>query len=299
MINPTILAVLCLPTLPAAAATIQVAFSIQANQLTWFSVENPAVQGAISVTGLPSNLAGNALAYDPGSQRLLFVDGNAATNHTLYSVGLGGLTLESGLSVEAQAAASVGTIAFGAPRELLGGGFHNGSYYTLINGTDSLVKVDFAAGGTIASTLTIDLPGTNTMFLGDLAFDGNGTLWVSGFNQIAGGINDDRLWHYSSSDGTTFVSQGAINPAGTRYNGIFFDVTQTNLYGYRLASTSYGIINQIDGSSTVIYNGVPFDSGGDLSDGFMFEVIPEPSIGALVVAGACLGLMRRRRTSGS
>ena len=285
-------------SLSARSATItEVAFSIQGNQLTWFSVDDPAVQGAISVSGLPSNLAGNALAYDPGAQRLLFVDGDTALNHTLYSVSLGGLTLEHGVSVSAPAAVSAGTITFGVGRELYGGGFYNGSYYTLIDGTDSLVKVDFASvGGNISSTSTINLVGTNTMFLGDLAFDSSGALWISGFNQSGtAGVNDDRLWHFSTTDGATFTSAGVLNPAGTRYNGIFFDATGSDLHGYRLASSTYGIINQTDGSSSLIYTGAPFNSGGDLSDGFLFPVVPEPSCLVLVAVGLGIATSRRRR----
>ncbi|GAA5121278.1 PEP-CTERM sorting domain-containing protein [Luteolibacter yonseiensis] len=279
-----------------SATVLEVAFSIQGGQLTWFAVDNPTLQGSISATGLPTNFAGNALAYDPGSQRLLFVDGETSANHTLYAVSLGGLVLQHGLEVTAPAAVNVGTIGFGVGRELYGGGFYNGSYYTLINGLDSLVKVDFASvGGNIQTSTTINLPGTNTMYLGDLAFDSDGDLWISGFNQDGvGGVNDDRLWHFSTADGSSFTNQGVINPAGTRFNGIFFDVSGQDLYGYRLASNNYGIINQSDGSSTTLYTGPPFNTGGDLSDGFLFDVVPEPSSAVLMMTGFALFAMRRR-----
>lgn len=275
----------------------EVAFSIQGDQLSWFEIDNPAVQGMLAVSGLPTGFDGNALAYDADANRLLFLSGPAATQHGLFSVSLEDVILKADESVSAGAALNVGILSFAGTRELFGGGFYDGSYYTLVNGSDTLVKVDFGPGGSVASTTNINLPGTADMFLGDLAFDSAGNLFISGTNTENGNSTEDRLWRYSTADGETFVNEGALSPAGARYNGIFFGLEE-DLYGYRKAGgtpAQYGSIDQDDGSITELYVGEPFESGGDLSNGILIEVVPEPSGALLALVGGGIGLMRRRR----
>lgn len=288
-----LLPLLLFPLIPAAqAATMEIGFSLQGSTLSWFGLADPSIQGTLTVTGLPAGIEGNALAYDPGANRLLFVNGASAANHQLYGVDLMGLSFLPGAAVNAGAAANLGTLTFGAPRELLGGAFHNGSYYTLIDDTDTLVKVDFASvGGAISSNSSINLPGSAQMNLGDLAFDSSGTLWVNGFNEN----NIDRLWEYSSPNGTNFANEGSIAPPGNRFNGIFFDMTGTTMYGYRLASQTFGTIDPATGVFTTTYTGAPFGAGGDLATGFLADVVPETSTSLLTLAAAGLMLSRRKR----
>lgn len=278
----------------------EVAFSLQGGQLTWFEVADPSVQGILSATGLPAGFNGNALAYDPGANRLLFVSGPSATQHALYSLSLENVVLKANEAVSAGVVSSVGSIGFGVPQALFGGGFYNGSYYSLIDESDILVKVDFNGQGNISNTTQINLPGNENMQLGDLAFDSQGNLF------IAGGINNnvnattDRLWHYSTADGVNFVYEGSVNPPGVRYNGIFFGLEDDDLYGYRLAGSNPGEFGSIDretGEISEFYIGDPFHVGGDLSNGILLQVIPEPSGALLSLVGGTLGLMRRRRNA--
>lgn len=277
----------------------EVAFSIQGDQLTWFEVDNPAVQGILAVTGLPTGFDGNALAYDNTANRLLFLSGPAATQHGLFSVSLEDVILKADEAVSAGAAVNVGILSFAGSRELFGGGFYDGSYYTLINGSDTLVKVDFdSPGGSISSSTQINLPGNPDMYLGDVAFDTMGNLWISGNTDPSVTATNDRLWRYSTTDGETFVNEGPLSPAGVRYNGIFFGLEDEDLHGYRKAGgnpAQYGSIDQDTGEFSQVYVGEPFESGGDLSNGILIEVVPEPSGAILTVLGGGLGLMRRRR----
>ncbi|TLD71209.1 PEP-CTERM sorting domain-containing protein [Phragmitibacter flavus] len=283
----------------AKAQQLEVAFSIQDDLLTWFSVDDPSIQNTISVTGLPPWLEGNALAYDTDNERLLFVHGNTLTNRAIYAVDLSGVTLSASGTVSAGAAVNLGTMSFEGPREVYGGSFYNGSYYVLIDGTDSLRKVSFDAAGTITSQININLPGSRDMFLGDIAFAANGDLWIAGFNQYDGSPADDRLWRFSTADGgNTFDYQQTIEPAGDRYNGIFFDVTGTDLYGYRYNTVinGYGGIDTTTGAPTLIYSGYPFIQGGDLSNGFFIGVeVPEPTSALMVMTGLGCLFGRRRR----
>ena len=272
----------------------EIAFAIQGNQLTWFEVANPAFQGNIDVTGLPANLNGNSLAYDPGFNRLLFVDSSAAQNRTLYSVSLNGFTYQPGVDINAGAVGSAGTIHFQTTSpELFGADFYNGSYYTLRNGTDSLVKIDFNGSGAITNLSEPNLPGTPTPFLGDVAFkmtSGTTDFFISGDNQ--GGTpttSTARLWHYTTSDGVNFTSV-AGSPIATgvlRNNGLFFSLNGT-LYGYQLSTDEYGTVNQTTGAFTPIYTGAPFTGGGDLAPGFIATVVPEPSALVLLTLGLLL-----------
>src|SRR5689334_2752742 len=147
--------------LSARADMQEIAFSIQGNQLYWFEVANPSLGGNINVTGLPANLNGNGLAYDPTLNRLLFVNSDAAQNHTLYSLSLTGFTFQPGMTINGGPIGTAGTIAFQTTQpELYGADFYGGSYYTLRNGTDSLVKVNFTGAGTISGFTEPNLPGT-------------------------------------------------------------------------------------------------------------------------------------------
>ncbi len=295
----SITAVLLSLLVPCAhGALTEVAFSLQGDQLTWFAVGDPAYQGSLSVTGLPGGFEGNSLAYDPGAHRLLFVNGPSSATHALWSVNLDGLSLVPGESVSAGAAINLGNLVFGGgPVELYGGSFHNGSYYTLINGGDTLRKVDFTGvGGDVDDWVNINLPGNNTMFLGDIAFDSAGDLWISGNNESGTPTASmDRLWRFSTGDGLTFTNEGSINPPGFRYNGILFDM-EDNLYGYKVQpSVAYGAIATGTGDFTSIYNGPPFHLGGDLTNSFMMPVVPEPSGALLVGLTGMTVLLRRRR----
>ncbi len=282
----------------AMAQQMEVAFSLQGSSVTWFAVDDPGTQGSLSFTGLPGNFDGNGLAYDPGGHRLLFVNGPSSATHALWSLDLTGVTLASGSSVDVGAATSLGNLTFGGgPVELYGGAFYNGSYYTLINGGDTLRKVDFTGiGGDINDWMNINLPGNNTMFLGDLAFDSNGDLWISGNNDEGTPTPSmSRLWHYSTTDGVTFTNEGSINHPGLRFNGILFD-TDDNLYGYRVGTSAYGTIEEGTGTFAEIYSGAPFNAGGDLTNGFLMTVVvPEPSGALLIGLTWMLGLLRRRR----
>ncbi|TLD69342.1 PEP-CTERM sorting domain-containing protein [Phragmitibacter flavus] len=283
----------------AVAQPLEVAFSIQDDLLTWFSVDDPNIQNTITVIGLPSTLEGNALAYDSDNQRLLFVHGNTLVNRTIYSVDLSGITLSATGTVNAGWATNLGTMSFDGPREVYGGSFYNGSYYVLIDGTDSLRRVSFDAAGVINNQTNINLPGVRDMFLGDIAFAANGDLWIAGFNQYGGTPDHDRLWRYSTTDGgDSFEYQQTIEPAGDRYNGIFFDVTGVDLYGYRYNTTQghYSSINTTTGVPEFIYSGSPFTQGGDLTNGFFIGVVvPEPTSALMLVTGLGCLFGRRRR----
>lgn len=293
------LAVVLFFILPSSilAQQMEVAFSLQNNSLTWFAVDDPTIQGSISVTGLSNSFEGNALAYDPDAHRLLFVNGTMAANRPLWAVNLSGLTLNAGEIVEAGAAINLGTLNFGAGTELFGGAYYNGAYYTLINGGDTLRRVAFNSDGSILSASNIDLPGRFTMYLGDFDFDSNGNLWISGNNSDVGpSTSASRIWKFSTVDGVNFTQAGVINNNEIRYNGILFDLDD-NLYGYRLGSSVYGSVSKDDGSFTPIYTGDPFGDGGDLTRGFLMNVaVPEPSGALLVCLTGLLALLRRRRT---
>lgn len=57
--------VLALSILPCAMAQqMEVAFSLQGRNITWFSVDDPSTQGSLSFTGLSGSFEGNALVYD-------------------------------------------------------------------------------------------------------------------------------------------------------------------------------------------------------------------------------------------
>jgi hypothetical protein len=287
----------------ARADMQEIAFAIQGNQLTWFEVANPSLQGDISVTGLPANLNGNGLAYDPVFNRLLFVNSDAAQNHTLYSLSLTGFTYQPGVTINGGAIGTAGTIAFQTTTpELFGADFRNGSYYTLRNGTDSLVKVNFSGSGAISSFTEPNLPGTPTPFLGDIAFNlSTNDFFMSGDNQSGTPTaGTSRLWHYTTPDGVNFTSVAGspISPNTLRMNGMFFSLNGT-LYGYQLGNDSYGTINQTTGAFTPLYTGTPFTGGGDLGPGFVTNVVPEPSTLALIGFGSLLsfGLVRRLRSA--
>lgn len=276
------------------ATLMEVAFSVQNNDLVWFSVEDPSVQGKLDFSGMPAGAESNALAYDAANNRLLFVNGMSLRNHGVYAVELDGLQFVPGTTL-AVTANVVGNIPFTNPQQLLGGGFFGSSYYSLIDGGDSLLKVDFDVTGAVLNTSAINLPGTRQMLLGDLAFDAAGGLWISGFNENGSSAGDDRLWHYSTTDGVNFTYESTVDPAGTRFNGIFIGADGSTLYGYRSASNTFGAIDTTTGAATTIYTGSPFQLAGDLSNGFMLEIVPEPSACFLAAGGMGVALLRRRR----
>lgn len=303
LMKTTLLAIsIALPslvTLSHAQQLKEVAFVLQNDQFSWFEVGDPNIKGTLSVSGLPSGFDGNSLAYDPGANRLLFVSGPADDRHSLYSVSLDDVILKANESVSAGAAISLGNLVFNDDRALFGGGFYNGSYYTLINETDILVKVDFMApGGSIGSVTNINLPGNFAMHLGDLAFDDSGNLWISGTTSQQITETNGRLWHYSTTNGVNFSQVENFSPGEARNNGIFFGLEDGELYGYRLTSQEYGTIDQETGvSDDPLYVGDPFGTGGDLTNGIPINVIPEPSGVLLAAIGGGIGLMCRRRAA--
>ena len=278
----------------AQSLQMEVAFSIQNNDLTWFNIANPNIQGSISVTGIP-DIQGNALAYDSDRNRLLFVAGGDAANRPLYGVDLNGITLWSGQSVNAGAVKNLGNISTPGTPQLLGASYAYGSYYTLSDASDSLIRMTFDSSGNLLTQNGINLPTPNdpNMYLGDIAFDSNNDLWISGFNSTDAGINDDRVWHYSSTDGNTFTHVGTLSPAGTRYNGILIDSDDV-LWGYRSPTQTYGSLDTTTGAFTVTYTGSPFGDAGDLTNGFLIGVAPEPSSSFLVLIAMSLFVYRSR-----
>lgn len=292
------LPILLLSALSAPAAVLtEVAFSIQGSALTWFAVNDPANQGTIALSGLPGGFDANSLALDTSRNRLLFVNGNPLQNQTIYSVDLSSMVLNPGAAV-AGTATSVGNFSFGSPQQLLGGSFYNGFYYALRNDSDTLIRIGFDAAGAAISQTAIDLPGTRTMNLGDLAFDASGNLIISGFNAAGTTAGDDRFWRYSTADGGLSFTEltAPISPAGDRFNGIGYDAAGTTLFGYRTSAQTYGVINPDTGTSTVTFTGSPFNNPGDLSSAGLVLVVPEPSSALLLLGGlgAALGLRRRR-----
>ena len=275
----------------AHGTVMEVGVAIQDATLTWFDISNPSIQGTISATGIPSTLTGNALAYDPLQNSLLFTDSQPATSHTLYSVSLTGLNLVPGGNVSAGAATNLGSINFVNPQGLFGAAFYNGSYYTIKQDTNGLVKVDFNGSGNISTQTGITLPSAgvnnNKMNLGDLAFDTSGNLWISGDNVHATPSHAaNRLWEFSTANGTTFAFDKSLNPAGLRWNGLGFDLAG-DLFGYRLGSGEFGTIDESNGNFTTIYTGSPFLGGGDLTSSFTANVTtpppPVPDQGSSVV----------------
>lgn len=294
------LPLLVLSSLAAPAAVLtDVAFSIQENgDLTWFDASNPAVQGSIDLSGLPNGFIANALAFDVVGNRLLFTSGGAFQNQAIYSVDLSSMILEPGAAV-AGTATSVGNFSFANPQMLLGGSFYNGSYYVLRNDSDTLIRIDFDGSGQALPQTTIDLPGNRQMNLGDIAFDGDGNLLISGYNGSGTGANDDRFWRYTTADnGQTFTQLGTpVNPTGDRYNGIGYLTDGETLFGYNTQTENYGEIDPVTGDFTLIYSGAPFDSPGDLSSAGPVLVVPEPSSSLLALGGVALSLAIRRRHS--
>lgn len=284
-------------TLAAPAAVLtEVAFSIQGSDLTWFEIGNPANQGSIVLSGLPSGFAANALALDTTLNRLLFTNENLLQNQNIFAVDLSSIVLDPETPVAA-AAMAVGSFSFGSPQQLLGGSFYNGSYYVLRNDSDTLIRIDFDASGQALPQVAFNLLGNRTMNLGDLAFDQDGNLLISGYNANGTSNADDRLWRYATSDGgLTFTElTPPVSPTGDRFNGIGYDASGVTLYGYRTGAGTYGEIDPDTGDSTVIHTGSPFDNPGDLSSAGYFLVVPEPSGALLALAGSALFLGIRRR----
>lgn len=287
----------------AAVSSMEVAFAIQGNQLTWFGVQDPSIQGTLSDIGLPASFNGNALAYDNDRNRLLFVNGGEGNDRPLWSVSLAGVTLVAGGATDAGPASATGNLTFSTEWSLAGASYYDGSYYAPRQGDTVLRKVDFDGAGNVSGQVNITLPGNANLRLGDMDFDADGGLWVVGQNNA----NTNRLWYYPNGANAAGTVEAINSPQF--YNGIFFNEAKTAMYGYSTEAgaapaNSYGSIDYSDGDGigsgqmTVLYTGTPFNQGGDLSSGFTMnvDIVPEPgSIALMGLLGS--GLLFRRRRS--
>ncbi len=261
------------------AATHEIIFRVGGSaSIVWFDENNPSLRGTLNVTNAPyaNGASVNGAAVDLGRNRLIFDSSDVG-----YAISLAGLQLVPNAATPVTVT-SLGT--WDSAGDNAGYRKTDGQVYYHPNGSTELRTLNFGPTGLITGfTVVGNFSGPTAITQGDIDFDANGSIWMSGVNQNG----DSRLWHY---DPTT------LNPLSTFsmshvYSGLGFNAAGTTLYGYLRATGQYGIVDTTTGGFTSILDTDQafFGVGGDLTTGLAMTVVPEPASLSLCVLGiACL-----------
>jgi len=244
----------------------------------WGIDVNTGVNRLLTTTSFSGGAHVNALAYDEGVDRLIYMrDTGIPGLQTVQTMGYYDFALNQNFFLTPAS----GTTAV---RQASNGTFHNGQYWYVESNTDDLYSMNINYGaGTYSNKVfrgsVVD--NGHPLDFGDIVFDTSGNLLLSAGHTISNpGTNGTRLRLFNvttQNDSIRGQYLGQIARLDSTYygtdNGVFFKFNPANaaiLPGY-----SFAIL----------------DSASDLA----VRRIPEPSTTGLLALAGSLCLIRRRR----
>lgn len=191
-------------------------------------------------------------------------------------------------------------------------GIYNGSYYAGIQGENSLFQINLSNGQTSVYS-NINHGGTSAIYGGDLVFDANGNMYISGDPNTNGTnhtIAEESLANAKSASGTAWNATNVTDYyqlGGLGGSPRLYSAQGADPYGL------YSVTNFANPSGTTpTFTELTLTSGvavqySDLSDAVLGGsiVVPEATtlgagiLGGALTVGACIRRGRKRRESQS
>jgi len=167
---------------------------------------------------------------------------------------------------------------------------HNGSFYTIAQGTDDLWKIDFNSGTfllTTAAKVADVWNNTKSYNFGDIAISGSGILYATGTNTST---NNTEFFSYNVTalNSPATLGTGSYNGLGFGTNGLLYGSLDSTGHSWNEINTATGNVNSVIGTGLTY-------TLADLTQAASTSAIPEPSsLVLLLVAGLSFSTRQRR-----